>query len=112
MFLFFAPFTYLRWHYGTALVLYIRILQNQWWWLSQLVTMRPLFVTPLPSLRSGLGLFITHIIVRLGLSVIGFGAHTLLILVGIIGYILWITAPWFILWCYGAGSYLLITSLI
>lgn len=119
---------YVRWHYGQALILYIRTSKNFWWFFVQFFSLRALissFFAPFKRiteerprgfdiegwistliinlLSRGIGM-----IIRLVLILSGFITLILYTVVIFFGYGVWLTAPFVILFCFGYGTILLI----
>jgi hypothetical protein len=119
---------YYRWHYGVALVQYLRIVRNWWWFVGEFFSVghlwRALF-TPLPYQRAkaddkntkqsllislcsrlcGAGL-------RLGTILAGLSLMTLGIVVSMFGYIIWLVAPLLPVLFLLLGSALFVSTLV
>jgi len=126
MYLFFSD--YVRWHYGRALVLYVRISKNLWWFIVQFFSLTSLlasFFAPYKRIVDdtergwNLEAWAGSIAINLLSRLIGMGVRLVLIVIGIIiltgftmagfvGYLLWLGAPVLILSSYGYGMLLLI----
>ncbi len=121
-------YEYARWHYSGALIGYIRILKNFWWFIvayfSIPLLFKTLFVpykrmteTAKPTVSSWLEARVINtlsrlvgLVVRLLLLTCGFLVLCTLTLVGMLGYFLWIGLP--VLSIIGSliGGLLLVTS--
>ncbi len=104
-------FEYTRWHYSRALISYVRILKNFWWftvaYFSMPLLFKTLFVpykrmteTPDRTISSWLEAQVINTLsrfvglcVRLCLLTCGFLALCFLTVGGILGYALWLIAP-------------------
>ncbi|MFN3693235.1 MAG: hypothetical protein ACK4SL_04055 [Candidatus Paceibacteria bacterium] len=104
-------FEYTRWHYSRALISYVRILKNFWWftvaYFSMPLLFKTLFVpykrmteTPERTISSWLEAQVINTLsrlvgfcVRLFLLACGFLALCFLTIGGILGYAVWLIAP-------------------
>lgn len=125
MYLFFVD--YGMWHYGQALVLYIRVAKNIWWFIVQFFSLSALlssFFEPYKritdtsprgwSLEAWAGAILINILsrligmcVRLVLITAGVATLTLFTMVSLFGYILWLGMPVVIISSIGYGLFLL-----
>lgn len=123
---------YMRWHYGEALIQYIRILKT-WWWFVLAYFSVPLLITtffsPFKRLYEpksdhiSLGNLVERLLINTLSRIIGAGVRLLLLATafilmgmltigGIIGYAMWLIAPGIPALLTGAGLLLLIGSLL
>lgn len=129
--MFFSYFLeYSRWHYSSALVTYVRILKNFWWftvaYFSMPLLFKTLFVpykrmteTAKPTVSSWLEARVINSLsrlvgfgVRVGLLTIGFVALCGLTVGGIIGYAVWLLLPFITVVTALCGGLLLIVSFL
>ncbi|MFM2424137.1 MAG: hypothetical protein RLZZ70_528 [Candidatus Parcubacteria bacterium] len=119
---------YLRWHYSTALVQYIRLIRNWWWFVGEFFSITLLLetlFTPLtlkaqkPGKSSRVAAMLVALIsrlggacIRIGTIIAGLSLMTLGVIVSIIGYIVWLIAPAIPLLFLIIGSVLFSTSLL
>lgn len=106
--MFFAFFVnYLLWHYTTALFLYLRVLRNMSWFITNLLSLGPVFdtlafyLTNKPSPLASKPALILEILVGIVLKTIyllaGLVLWCLVIIIGIFGYTIWLLLPVIIL---------------
>lgn len=118
---------YTIWHYSTALVAFVRLYKNFWWFTVQLFSIPQLassLFAPFKRIterRAGLfdieawaGFIIINIVsrligfvVRMCIIIAGIGALILLCLLAVIWYGIWLAAPAIISYCLVYGIYLL-----
>lgn len=118
---------YLNWHYTTALVSFVRVYKNFWWFLTQFFSIPQLLgslISPykritekrrrLLDIEGWIGYLIINFVSRLiGLTlrlvILSLGVTSLvgLSLFASIIYALFIIAPFLVLICFGYGMYLL-----
>jgi hypothetical protein len=121
---------YVRWHYGEALVHYLRLLKTLWWFVTAYFSVPLLLVTlfsPYKRLyephRRGesIGTHLEHLVINTLSRCIGFVVRLCLIVAagillvtitigGICGYGLWLIAPAIPALATGAGIFLLMSS--
>ena len=119
---------YVRWHYGQALVLYIRTSKNFWWFFVQFFSLTALlssFFAPYKRITEdrprGFDIegWISALIINVLSRIIRMGIRLVLIVTGLltlvlytvtifIGYGVWLIAPIVILTCIGYGTVLLV----
>lgn len=127
MFLFTITRDYFSWHYSIALVSFIRIYKNFYWFLTQFFSLRllagSLFLPykqiterrgSLFDLEGWIGFLIINllsrsigVIARLFYIIMGVTAIVLASLLTLIWYSIWIIAPFIISYCLLTGLYLL-----
>ncbi len=123
---------YLVWHYGQALVLYIRIYRNFHWFIHQFFSINQLarsLFTPFrriivtPTRRFDIGEWASALIINLLSRLLGALIRLLLIATGmlalislafisVIGFTFWLAAPLLTVGTMCIGGYFIFTSLI
>jgi hypothetical protein len=118
---------YLIWHYSTALISFIRVYKNFWWFTVQFFSIPQLTSSLLApykrmterrgslfDIEAWVGFIAINLMSRLlgfiiRLVIIGAGLLCLgvLCLVSVIGYGVWLSAPLITLYCFTYGLYLL-----
>jgi len=126
MFFFSVLQNYLVWHYSQALVGYIRVFRNLWWFLVQFFSLPELFSSLFSpykrivesrtvgfNLEAWAGVIIINImsrliglLVRTIIIVVGISTLTIFTFVGLFSYALWIGAPLVITGSILSGIYL------
>jgi hypothetical protein len=123
---------YLLWHYGYALVLYVRIYRNLAWFVMEFFSMstllRTLFspfrrITEPPSRTFDIAAWSSALVIntlsrilgaciRISLLLAGLVSLSLLTAVSLVGYAFWLVAPIVSFAAIIGGGYVCITSLI
>jgi hypothetical protein len=123
---------YVVWHYGQALVLYVRVYRNLNWFVAEFFSLRELTrslfapyrrITETPSRRFDLGEWVSAKIINLVSRLLGAIIRLFIITTGIIalcllavssvtGYVAWLLAPLLTYTAIIGGGYLLIISLL
>ena len=123
---------YLLWHYGYALVLYVRIYRNLGWFVTEFFSMSTLVRTlfspfrritepssPTFDITAWSTAFVINTLsrilgacIRLSLLLCGVATLSLLTLVSLVGYAFWLVAPIVSFGAILGGGYMCITSLI
>lgn len=118
---------YLNWHYTTALISFVRVYKNFWWFLTQFFSIPQLLgslISPykritekrrrLLDIEGWIGFIIINFVSRLiglisRLVILSLGVTSLvgLSLFASMIYALFIIAPFLVLTCFGYGMYLL-----
>ena len=118
---------YLNWHYTTALISFVRVYKNFWWFLTQFFSISQLLVSlispykritekrrRLLDIEGWIGFIIINFVSRLiglisRLVILSLGVTSLvgLSLFASMIYALFIIAPFLVLICFGYGMYLL-----
>ena len=118
---------YLNWHYTTALISFVRVYKNFWWFLTQFFSIPQLLgslISPykritekrrrLLDIEGWIGFIIINFVSRLiglisRLVILSWGVTSLvgLSLFASMIYALFIIAPFLVLICFGYGMYLL-----
>lgn len=118
---------YITWHYSTALLSFVRIYKNLWWFLTQFFSIPQLSVSLLApykrmtehrgsllDIEAWVGFFAINVMSRL----LGFFIRIMIISVGLLSllvlslgavttYALWLIAPFLVVFCFTFGVYLL-----
>jgi hypothetical protein len=123
---------YVRWHYGIALVLYVRVYRNLAWFVTEFFSLSTLTlslfapfrrITETSTRRFDLGAWASALIINtlsrfLGASVrlllLSFGlvVFFLLLVMSILGYAFWLVAPIISSTAIVGGGYLILISLL
>jgi hypothetical protein len=123
---------YVRWHYGEALVHYLRILKTWWWFVLAYFSVPLLLVTLFAPFKRSyephargerIGVHIEHIVIntlsrligaciRLSLIIVALFLLVSLTVLGVFGYAIWLIAPGIPAFLTGAGIFLLVSSLL
>lgn len=118
---------YLNWHYTTALVSFVRVYKNFWWFLTQFFSIPQLLgslISPYKQITEArrrlfdvegwLGYIIINVVSRIiglltRLVIISWGLTSLvgLSIFATLVYALFVIAPFLIVVCFGYGMYLL-----
>jgi hypothetical protein len=118
---------YTIWHYSTALVAFVRLYKNFWWFLVQFFSIPQLTSSlfapykriterrgSLLDIEAWFSFIIINTISRLigfciRVCIIGFGLACLFILLvsSVLTYGFWLVAPGLLVYCFGYGLYLL-----
>lgn len=128
--MFFSLLAYAQWHYTDALLLYIRILKNFWWFVVTYFSLPLLFKTLFvpykrlteisdgtvgswleASVMNTLSRFVGFL-VRLCLLIMGFLTLILLTIGGIAGYAIWLILPIIPSVLLLVGSLIIVTELL
>lgn len=118
---------YITWHYSTALLSFVRIYKNLWWFLLQFFSIPQLSVSllapykrmterrgPLLDIEGWVGFIAINVMSRL----LGFFIRVTIITVGLLSlvvlsvgavttYAIWLIAPFLVVFCFTFGVYLL-----
>jgi hypothetical protein len=123
---------YLLWHYGYALVLYVRIYRNLAWFVTEFFSMSTLIrtffspfrrITEPPARTFDIAAWSTTFVIntlsrilgaciRASLLLGGVATLSLLTIISLVGYAFWLIAPVVSLGAILGGGYICITSLI
>jgi hypothetical protein len=123
---------YLRWHYGYALVLYLRVYRNINWFVAHFFSIKELTlslfvpfrrITETRTRRFDIGEWASVLtinlisrllgaVIRLILIGAGIISLSLLALMSIFSYAVWLVAPLLSLFCIVFGGYLVISTLL
>lgn len=128
--MFFSLLAYAQWHYTDALLLYIRILKNFWWFVVAYFSMPLLFKTLFVpykrmieerdgTMSSWLEASVINtlsrlvgFLIRLSLLIIGFLTLVFLTIGGITGYAVWLILPIIPSVLLLVGSLIIVTELL